>query len=220
MQLPFTSAEFLDVFAQYNRTVWPAQVFLVALGVALALVAWFRPPRSVLVVGLGLALLWGWMGAVYHIGFFRRINPAAGFFGIAFLVQALLFLIWGVTSRSRNLAPVKGPQAWLALLLLGYALVIYPLLGWMLGHRYPSAPTFGLPCPTTIATLGLLVAMNSRPPWWLYLIPMLWVLVGSSAAFGLGIREDLGLLAAGVIAGAWSLARAGDDSGTAASAFN
>jgi hypothetical protein len=44
---------------------------------------------------------WAWMGLVYHIGFFRFINPAALGFGIAFLVQAWLFLVWGVNTRGR-----------------------------------------------------------------------------------------------------------------------
>jgi hypothetical protein len=87
--------------------------------------------------------------------------------------------------------------------LLGYALAVYPLFGWSLGHRYPSSPTFGVPCPTTIATLGLLVWLSPPPPWWLLVVPLLWVVVGSSAAFALGIREDIGLLVAGVTASAW-----------------
>ena len=34
MQLPFTVEQFYDVFREYNTTLWPAQVFLVALAVA------------------------------------------------------------------------------------------------------------------------------------------------------------------------------------------
>jgi hypothetical protein len=98
---------------------------------------------------------------------------------------------------------VRGFDAWAGGALLGYALVVYPLLGWALGHRYPASPTFGLPCPTTIATFGVLIWVRPQPRWWLLIVPLLWAVVGTSAAFSLGIREDLGLLVAGVVAGAW-----------------
>jgi hypothetical protein len=70
--------------------------------------------------------------------------------------------------------------------IVGYALVVYPLLNVLLGHRYPAMPTFGAPCPTTIATFGLLTWATPRPPWFVWPIPILWALVGTSAAFTLG----------------------------------
>ena len=82
-----------------------------------------------------------------------------------------------------------------------YAMVIYPALGLALGHGYPSAPMFGVaPCPLTIFTLGLLLWANAdaRLPKGLLVVPVLWSLLGVTAALQLGIREDLGLLVAGV----------------------
>ena len=87
--------------------------------------------------------------------------------------------------------------------MVAYALVLYPLLVWLFGHRFPASPSFGLPCPTTIATLGFLVWARSRPPWWLLTVPLAWAVVGSSAVFALGMWEDLGLPAAGIAAAAW-----------------
>lgn len=78
-------------------------------------------------------------------------------------------------------------------MLLIYAMVLYPAIGWALGHRYPAAPTFGLPCPTTIATLGLLLWTAERPPVVAVVIPWLWCLIGTIAAIQLGVAEDLGL---------------------------
>ncbi|MCW5899523.1 MAG: hypothetical protein KIT10_09665 [Flavobacteriales bacterium] len=39
---------------------------------------------------------------------------------------------------------------------------------------------------------------TSAPRWWLLLIPLLWSLIGTMAAFKLGVREDIGLLVAGI----------------------
>lgn len=63
------------------------------------------------------------------------------------------------------------------------------------GHGWPRAPVFGVaPCPTTIFTLALLLA--SRTPLVVAAIPVLWALVGTTAAVLLGVPEDLGLLVA------------------------
>jgi hypothetical protein len=53
--------------------------------------------------------------------------------------------------------------------------------------------------PTTIFTLGVLLLARPRVAPWLVAIPFLWSLLGVSAAAQLGIREDLGLVVAGVL---------------------
>jgi hypothetical protein len=211
MSLPFTLEQFLDVFRAYNGAIWPAQLLLYGFGVALVLVA-VRAPigwggRA---VAAGLALLWAWTGAVYHLGFFAGINPAARLFGVAFLGQAILWVAWAWRTPELGFRPSVPVQRLVGAGILGYAFVVYPLLNVLLGHRYPAMPTFGAPCPTTIATFGLLTWATPRPPWFVWPIPVLWALVGTSAAFALGVREDLGLLAAAGLAVAVQLRRRGE----------
>lgn len=67
-------------------------------------------------------------------------------------------------------------------------------------------PTFGLPCPTTVFTIGLLAFLKRPYPRSVFIVPILWCLVGFQAAFLLGVPQVLGLLVAGVI-GAILLAR-------------
>jgi hypothetical protein len=55
------------------------------------------------------------------------------------------------------------------------------------------------PCPVTIFTFGLLLLADKRVPKYLLVIPFLWSLLGFSAALALTIREDIGLLIAGVL---------------------
>ena len=147
-----------------------------------------------------LALFWLWMGAVYHLAFFRTINPAAVAFGVAFILQGALFLWYGVR-RQRLRFSVTG-DAWGAagVALVAYALIAYPLLGIAWGHVYPSAPTFGLPCPTTIFTLGVLLWAVRPVPWVVLAIPLGWAAVGTSAATQLGVREDFGLAVSALVA--------------------
>lgn len=197
--MPFTVEEFFDVFRQYNETVWPAQLVLLAAAIVAVLMAVRAGEYAGRTVSGILALLWLWMGAVYHIGFFRDINPAAVLFGALFIVQAVLLAWLGVvegrlTFRSRGGANVLG---WV---LAGYALLVYPLLGALLGHSYPSSPTFGLPCPTTIFTFGVFLWARPPIPRALVIIPGLWSILGARAAFQLGMGEDFGLLIAALIA--------------------
>lgn len=210
MPLPFSRDQFFAAFAAYNEAVAPAQVLLLALGIAAAALA-VRPPHvrwSDRAIGVVLAGLWLWMGVEYHWRFFRPINPAATLFGAAFVVEAGM-LAWATVFRSGiSFRAPRSLQGGLALALLVYAFAVYPAVGWALGHRYPAAPTFGLPCPTTIATLALLLWTVERPPLTVMLIPWVWALIGSTAVFQLGVREDLGLPVALVIS-LWGWTRQG-----------
>jgi hypothetical protein len=79
-------------------------------------------------------------------------------------------------------------------------MIVYPILGMLLGHGYPRSPSFGVaPCPTTIFTFGLLLLTNAKVPKSLMVIPFLWSLLGISASYQLGIHEDIGLLVASVL---------------------
>ena len=198
MQLPFTVDQFYDVFRTYNTTLWPAQIFLVALAlVAIVLVA-FPRRWSGLWVSVILATLWAWLGLAYHVAFFTTINPLAyGFAGVS-LVGSLFFLWQGVRYRRLEFRLCFNARTVVGVLLVVFALAIYPAWAVLAGHTYPSLPTFGLPCPTTIFTIGLLaftVAPYPRSP---FIVPVLWALVGGQAAFVLGVPQDLGLLVAGM----------------------
>src|SRR5678815_5669775 len=58
-------------------------------------------------------------------------------------------------------------------------------------------PTFGVPCPTMIFTAGMLMLATLRS-WRLSIVPVIWSLIGGSAAFLLGVRADYGLPIAGI----------------------
>src|SRR5579859_1399733 len=73
-------------------------------------------------------------------------------------------------------------------------------LSFLAGHRYPAMPTFGLPCPTTIFTLGLLLFVVPPIPKSVFVVPLIWATIGSIAAFQLSVPQDMGLLVTGLIA--------------------
>jgi hypothetical protein len=169
-----------------------------AIAAVLALVR-HRPSSDAVIAGL-LAILWAWMAIAYHFMFFTRINAAAWAFGAVFLAASLWFVWIGIVKGRLHFVVQQGARAWIGAALVLYALVLYPLVGYAFGHRYPEVPTFGLPCPTTIFTLGLLMFAAAPVPRSALVVPLLWSAIGSVAAFQLGVVQDFGLLVAGLVA--------------------
>lgn len=195
MTLPFTTEQFLEVFRQYNTSVWPMQVLLTALAVATVTAA----ARGVggRFVALSLAAQWAWTGVVYHWMFFAPVNPAAKLFAVLWLAGAAAFAWNGLGKRPLAFGGVRRSRLLIAGALIGYALVVYPIIGHFGGRAYPYGPTYGAPCPVTITTLGLLWLARSSPRH-LLVAPLLWAAIASVAAFSLGVIEDTGLLLAGL----------------------
>ena len=200
--LPFSVEDFFAVFSDYNEHVWPAQWLLHAIAVAILLLPVSRvASRDRIAFGL-LAFLWVWMAGAYHLAHFSEVNPAACLFAAAFLVQSALLAWRTISTPSPQLRYQRDAQSILAVGMIVYALLVYPLLNTLLGHSYPATPTFGVPCPTTILTLGVLMLSHGRVGA-LLVVPLLWSAIGGSATFLLGVWPDLGMLVSGLIVILW-----------------
>jgi hypothetical protein len=196
--LPFTTEQFLSVFADYNQAVWPMQWVLAAAAVGIVLLSVSPVTWKYRAICLLLAGLWAWMAITYHLLQFSRINTAAYLFAIFYMLEAALFAKWAIAGRPLELRYGRDAACALGVAMLVYSLVAYPLLGRWLGHAYPASPTFGVPCPTTIFTFAILALARARGTTSLTVVPLLWSVVGGSAAFLLGVWQDLGLIASGV----------------------
>lgn len=203
MLLPFTPDQFLAVFAAYNLAVWPAQLvaYLLSLGMVLALL---RPTHwTHRIVGAGLGLMWVWTGIAYHALFFAPINKAAHAFAALFVVQGLLFAHAALLRSELRFTRGQGLCAWVGWALIAYSALIYPLIG-VAGHGYPAMPMFGItPCPVTLLSLGVLLLAQQPVPRRLLVIPLVWALVGGSAAFLLAVPQDWLLIASGLLVVPW-----------------
>lgn len=202
MSLPFSREQFFDVFARYNEGVLPLQLglFLLALSAFGAMVV--RRRGSDRVVSAILAGLWAWMGIVYHLIYFAPVNPAAPLFAAMFLASATLFAWAGVVRGRLVFDGESRARRVVGHALIAYAVVGYPLLSLLLGRQYPELPSFGLPCPTTIFTIGMLAFLSPPFPRHVLVVPIVWAFIGGQAALTLGVYEDIGLLLAG-LAGVW-----------------
>jgi Family of unknown function (DUF6064) len=197
VQLPFTPDQFFGVFAEYNRRFWPIAIVLWIMTAA-TLVATRQPNGKGRALNYLLSALWMWNAVAYHALLFTQINPAAWLFAGLFGVQSLLLLSPGLRGSMSGSTIATPPLRWVGMALLCYALA-YPLLSLSLGHGYPGTPTFGVPCPTAILTIGILLTVWAGASRWLSVIPALWGLVGGSAAVLLAVWTDYVLLGAGVL---------------------
>jgi hypothetical protein len=198
MEMPFSKEDFFRIFESYNNGVWPFQILLYVLAIIAVLLVFWKTKSSAFIIICILSVFWLWMGAVYHILFFSLINPAAYVFGVLFIAEAML-LFYSAISLNLEFNIRPAASAYAAVILILFALAIYPLLGYYLGHRYPYSPTFGLPCPTTIFTLAIFLLITGRIPLSLVIIPLLWAVIGSTAALKLDVYEDTGLLISAVV---------------------
>jgi hypothetical protein len=200
MGLPFTVDQFLGVFQNYNLAVWPAHLAAYALGLAAIFCVIKKNSYSDRFVNFILGVFWIWNGALYHITYFSPINKAAYVFGVLFIIQGLLFIVAGIFKNQISYEFIPNFASITGILFILYAMLIYPLAGYLLGHGYPFCPAFGLaPCPTTIFTFGMMLLAVKTLPRGMIVIPLLWSLLGFNAALSLGILEDTGLLAAGFL---------------------
>ena len=134
-------------------------------------------------------------------GYFLILTPEGTRAPTALIPAAfgILFLIFGVFKSKLSFHFYPDKFGITGIILILFALIGYPVLGYFLGHVYPSSPTFGLPCPTTIFTFGLLLLSAKKCPVIILIVPFIWSIIGFLAAFQFGIVEDTGLLISGLI---------------------
>jgi hypothetical protein len=106
--------------------------------------------------------------------------------------------VWAATRRDLNFFTAGGWRKRTGLALIGYAFV-YPILNVTFGHEYPGTPTFGVPCPTAILTLGLLLTVRAGAGRWLAIVPMLWGFVAGFAALLFNVWPDYPLVLASIV---------------------
>ena len=200
MNIPFTIDQFFEIIREYNTSIFPMQIILNLLALVSIILAIIKSNYTNKFISITLGFSWLWMGIVYHFIFFTKINPAAFVFAIFFVLQGIIFIYYGAVKNRISFGFRKDWIGMVGLLFIIYALLIYPVLGILLGHTYPDNPTFGLPCPTTIFTFGILLWTMKKVPIYFVIIPFLWSIIGLSAAINIRVYEDFGLIVAGITA--------------------
>lgn len=200
MKTPFTTEQFFNVFEKYNSTLFPSQLIILLLGIAGLFLLHSNNANKNKLIGGFLGVLWLWMGIAYHFVFFTEINKAAFVFGGIFILQGLLILFNTWVKKNLVFTFKMQTKDYLGYFFIVFGLIIYPVIGYILLGSFAKTISLGLPCPTTVLTLGFFMLATSKFPKYLLIIPSLWAIIGLSAAFNFGVYQDLMLLIAALTA--------------------
>ncbi len=201
MSVPFTFDEFLEMLERFNTDWWPAHVIMYALAAVAIYFAVRKTRYSGKVVTVVLVFFWIWVGTVFNLLYFSKLYPMAYLFVVLFILEGII-LAWEGLFRDRIAFRVRADLFGLiGAILVIYALIGYPLIANFTGRGYPHLLLTGMmPCPTAIFTLGLLLWTENPIPKIVPVIPVIYALTGF-VPVKLGVVEDIGLIAAGIVTG-------------------
>lgn len=190
--LLFSPDTYYRLFELTNRDVWPLQVLMLLLGIALLFVVLRRPAWQGRFAAAVLAASWLGVAWIYHWQRYAAINWAAPWFAACFALEALL-MIWAGIFRNRLLRePISPALRRTGLVLYGFALLLYPLVNPLLGHGWTQVELFGIaPDPTVMATLGILLTSNRKRLWILMIIPACWCAVSGATLWAMAAPNAL-----------------------------
>ena len=204
----FSEETYFGLFARYNADLWPVHVPALVLGAGLIWVAAGRTlisPRLNRHTGRLAALIaviaCGWTGWAFFLERYLAINPFASYLGVLFFIAAGVFFLIGLvfgklqfeappgTARKLQLGAATGP-ARIGVALIAFAVFIQPFVGLLAGRTVSELAVFGLaPDPTAVAAMGAALADPKRTHGLLLLPLLLWCIVSTLTAIGLGSIE-------------------------------
>ena len=199
---------FFERMAEYNTAIWPIQIVTYFLAIFLTISTIKNWKFNRVYFTVTLSLLWLWCGVVEFIVFFGSVNTQYYMWGGIWIIQAVLFFIFGFKLKKTAFKFENSINGYLGLILIMYALIIYPILGYFAGHGYPYGPVFGVaPCPVCIFTFGALLMIRVKIPYYILIVPFLWGLLGIAAVLMLGVYADAGEVIAAILGTAGRRAR-------------
>jgi hypothetical protein len=190
MKIPFTTEQFFGVFEKYNTAVFPMQAVLFLVGCTILFLIGTGLKNRNRLIGCLLGCVWIWTGVAYHLLLFTAINKAAYIFGGAFILQGVLFIVLACRDKLFFSFGRTVPQR-IGFSLILFGLALYPVIGYMIERSVAHAITFGLPCPTTIFTFGLLGLCSGGVKKRYMAVPLVWSFIGLNAAISMGVYHDV-----------------------------
>lgn len=208
--MKFSFDEFMAMLADYNKAIWPLQIIVYLVTIAIIVMMLMQVRHSGKIIAAWLGILWIWVGIVFNFIYFSKLTLYGIIFGVIFIFQGLLFLYSGFARNDMAFRLNSGWKAIAGLVIMLYALIGYAALEYAWGRGYPEILPFGLaPCPLTVFTLGILLLSVKKIPGYLVIIPVVYSF-GGIVPVSLGIKEDIGLIISGLLVlKVWLLQRKG-----------
>lgn len=200
--------DFFNTLQVYNETFLPITVLTYILGVTTIYLVLKKNGHSDRIVSSILSFLWFWSAVVFFIIFYGPTSveflgvtmPGVWYLGgVLFLFQGGLFLVLGVFKSSLSFGFSGDKYSVIGASMIVYAILVYPVVGFLTGFNYPRYPVFGAPCPVVIFTLGMLLWSDMKTPAFVGIIPFIWAIMGVMPVIALDVFADVGLILSGAI---------------------
>jgi len=179
--------KFWEIIGQYNSQTIFIQIFLFILGIISFFLSYTESIKWIIKLVLGITILF--IGIV-HFGYFGTEIIQKYFALPLFIICGLLFIYESFKNKQDVLDKFNKLQIVLFILYL-----LYPLISFVLGNKFPRMVTYIMPCP--YISVSIIIYSGYRIKNKLLLIMMaLWGLTGVKA-FVANAYEDLILLVCG-----------------------
>lgn len=159
--LPYDIETLVTFLNGYHESVWPLQI--VAILAALIIIGIFSrlSKYAITLAGLILSLFWFSIGYCFYISSFSSISFLAPYFGIAFILEALLIFYVCVIQKNSGFSRISFYKNRLGIGLIALSLLFYPALILFFTKSATLLPLVGItPLATSFYTLGALKIMN------------------------------------------------------------
>lgn len=185
---------------EYNTDVFLVMIFSYICAIFVLAIIGTKIQKKNRISGFFLSFLFIFNGLVEFIFYYGSVSSQYYVWGSLWILQGIVFFLHSGIKNSMLIEYRKDCKTVVATALLFSALIIYPVIGFLTGHGYPTGPIFGVaPCPVTIFTFALLILNRRSFPIALLIIPFLWSLTGIYAIFFFHVYQDAIEVIAGIV---------------------
>ena len=173
--LLFSPRVYYRLFELNNEALWPLQLLIAALAVAILYIVTVRVRAGERFLPIGLGVIWLWVGWSFLWERYATINWAIVYVVPFFVLEALLLIGIGLSGRGLT-RPTSHMIVRVSLYgMLLFSLFGYPLIAPFMGRDWAAAEIFGIaPDPTAVATLVMLALGQGRMRAIAMIIPAAW----------------------------------------------
>ncbi len=172
--LLFSLPTYERLFELHNRALWPGHL-LVLVAIVVLVHGVLTPAPANRTVYTLLGVIWIWLAGSFFLMRLQPINWFAVYLAPVIALQGVILLIYGWVGKFQASVPASAVGRWMAIGLLIFGLLGYPLSALVLDRPWQEMEIFALaPDPTAVATLAVLAGCGRAAPWPLWLIPGLW----------------------------------------------
>ena len=152
------------MISSYHLSTWPMPVVMYVISVIMIFAVISGKSAGRRIVSFGLMLVWFWMGLMVNTYKLGYSHSEVILVTIISIISGLIFFVKGTIYDKLPFSFSANIQTYLSIFFLSFALTIEPIAAEIAGLGFPYSETIGLPGPTILFTLGLMITIEKPFP--------------------------------------------------------